>query len=75
MALERALKEGQFVISISKSKKLIFNLIENWKKINFCINFELIYANFNLKCDENCQNCRFLQNQLLIDANFNFKTI
>ena len=45
------------------------------KKINFCINFELIYANFYLKCDENCQNFRFLQNQLLIDANFDFKTI
>ena len=69
------MKEGQFVISFSELKKFIFNLIENWKKINFYINFELIYANFNLKCDENCQNCRFLQNQLLIDANFNFKTI
>ena len=69
------LEKGKFVIFISKSKKSIFNLIENLKKINSYINFELIYANFNLKCDENCQNCRFLQNQLLIDANFNFKTI
>ena len=53
-------KEGQFVIPIFKSKKK-FQFGWKLKKKMDCHN-NLIYANFNLKWDQNCKDCRLLQN-------------